>query len=424
MSPDPLNRGPLSPDPLGRRPLGRRPRRVLRRAGVIPAVITGVDVGVLAALWAGSELPLSAADAVAVATAAVVEHLLARDVAAAGDPHVEHVRHPGAVLGMAGAAIAADVAATVLTDAALRAVGRRNVPLAKSVGLVAGTAARFGAQRTLMGRRFRSDSVALHEREPAPGDLRLSVVVPAFHEEARIAATVDAIRLAVADVADRGGAEIIVVDDGSRDATAAEARRAGADVVVESPANRGKGASVRSGVERARGRTIVFIDADLSYAPDQIVRMLAAVEIGHDVAVGNRRMHASTRTGALGPIRMIASRAFNLMTRALLIGGYADTQSGLKAFRSDAARRLFSRARIDRFAFDVEILHLVERYHLSLVEIPVTITESDTSTVRLLPDALRVIRDVLRIRDWAGRGLYDEPSDGARSRGPALGSRQ
>lgn len=405
------------------------PPHALRRAGVIPAVITGVDVGVLTVLRfkgrrAGSELPLFAADAMAVATAAVVEHLLARDVAAAGDPHVEHVHHPGAVLGMAGAAIAADVAATVLTDAALRAVGRRNLVLAKSMGLVAGTAARFGAQRTLMGRRFRSESIVPRERGPAPGELRLSVVVPAYREVARIAGTVDAIRAAIADAAAHGGAEIIVIDDGSQDGTAAEARRAGTDVVVEVPVNRGKGASVRTGVERARGRTIVFIDADLSYAPDQILRMLAAIEMGHDVAVGNRRLRASNHAGALGPIRVIASRAFNVVTRALLIGGYADTQSGLKAFRSDAARRLFSRARIDRFAFDVEILHLVERYHLSLVEIPVTVTESDTSTVRLLPDALRVIRDVLRIRSWAGRGLYDEPADGAGAREPAVGPRQ
>ncbi len=402
--------------------------RALRRAGVIPAVITGVDVGVLAALRAGSDLPLYAADALAVATAAIVEHVLARDVAAAGDPHVEHVRHPDAVLGMAGAAIAADVVATVLTDAALRAVGRRNLVVAKSVGLVAATAARFGAQRALMGRRLRSDSIALRERTPAPGDLRLSVVVPAYHEQARIGATVAAIRAAIAEVAARDGAEIIVVDDGSGDGTATAARAAGADVVIEAPVNRGKGASVRRGVETARGRTIVFIDADLSYAPDQILRMLSAVEMGHDVAVGNRRLHSSSRAGTLGPVRIVASRAFNLVTRALLIGGYNDTQSGMKAFRSDAARRLFTRARIDRFAFDVEILHLVERYHLSLVEIPVTVTESDTSTVRLLPDALRVVRDVLRIRDWAGRGLYDEGEEPAAgigaARGPVVGSRQ
>ncbi|MCU1457337.1 MAG: glycosyl transferase, group 2 family [Actinomycetia bacterium] len=405
----------------------------LRRAGVIPAVITGVDVGALAALRRRSrqlgdrrsepELPLYAADALAVASAAVVEHVLARDVADAGDPHVEHVRHPGVALGMAGAAIVADVAATTLTDAALRAVGRRNLAVAKTAGLVAGTAARFAAQRTLMGRRLRSDSTALRERRPPPGELRLSVVVPAYREQGRIATTVDAIRAATADVAAQGGVEIIVVDDGSNDGTAPEARRAGADLVLEQPVNRGKGASVRRGVERARGRTIVFIDADLAYAPEQILRMLAAIELGHDVAVGNRRLRGSTQTGVLGPVRVVASRAFNLVTRALLIGGYADTQSGLKAFRSDAARRLFSRARIDRFAFDVEILHLVERYHLSLVEIPVTVTDSETSTVRLLPDALRVVRDVLRIRSWAGRGLYDEPAD-TPEREPSAGSRQ
>jgi dolichyl-phosphate beta-glucosyltransferase len=92
---------------------------------------------------------------------------------------------------------------------------------------------------------------------------------------------------------------------------------------------------------------------------------------------------------------------------AVLLGQYRDTQCGIKAFRADAARLMFSRARIDRFAFDIELFHMAERYRLSLTEVPVSLANSSTSTVRMGVDALRVARDIVRIRLWASRGVYD-----------------
>jgi hypothetical protein len=92
---------------------------------------------------------------------------------------------------------------------------------------------------------------------------------------------------------------------------------------------------------------------------------------------------------------------------AVLLGAYRDTQCGLKAFRSDAARSIFGVARIDRFAFDIEVFHLAERQRLALVEVPVTLTNSEASTVRLGLDSLRMLVDMVRIRRLAGRGAYD-----------------
>ena len=91
----------------------------------------------------------------------------------------------------------------------------------------------------------------------------------------------------------------------------------------------------------------------------------------------------------------------------MLLGAYRDTQCGLKAFRSDAARPIFSVARIDRFAFDIEVFHLAERLRLSLVEVPVTLDQHGGSTVRVGLDSLRVLVDMLRIRRLAGQGAYD-----------------
>ena len=242
------------------------------------------------------------------------------------------------------------------------------------------------------------------ERPPAPGSVRLSVVLPAYRE-ARIGDTVRAVRGALEDL--RGDLEIIVVDDGSGDGTADVARAAGADVVVEFPANRGKGAAVRAGVLAASGRTIAFTDADLSYPPAQIASMLGAVEDGWDVVVGNRH-HADTTT-VVGPsvLRSLGGRLINAATRVVLAGGHQDTQGGLKAFRGDLAKILFEHLRTDGFAFDVEVLFLAEQAGLSIHEVPVTVENSERSTVHVARDAVRLLGDLLAIRRTAAAGGYD-----------------
>ncbi len=262
-----------------------------------------------------------------------------------------------------------------------------------------------------MARRTRAEvTEALRtrrDRPPAPGAVRLSVVVPAYREADAIAATVDRIRAELAAVADDGGLEVVVVDDGSGDGTADAARAARADQVLEFPQNRGKGAAVRAGMLAATGRTLVFTDADLSYAPAQIERLLAAVESGWDVVVGNRYHEGSTTLVAAGTVRQLGGRAINLATRAVLVGHHQDTQCGLKAFRSDVARVIFGHSHIDGFAFDVEVIHLVERYGLSLAEAEVEVVNSDRSTVHVVRDALLLLADLARIRRNDATGAYD-----------------
>jgi dolichyl-phosphate beta-glucosyltransferase len=235
--------------------------------------------------------------------------------------------------------------------------------------------------------------------------VRLSVVIPAFQEADRIAAAVAAVRAALAGV--DGGLEVLVVDDGSTDGTAAAARGAGADQVLVHPRNRGKGAAVRTGVLAASGRTVAFTDADLAYAPAQLVGFLHEIESGADVVVGSR-MHEHTRTLARARrLREIGGRVINQLTHLVLLHRYRDTQCGLKAFSAHAARLIFERSRIDGFAFDVEVFVIVERNGLKLREVPVTIENTTRSTVRVAPDAARLVRDLFRIRQWSRRGCYE-----------------
>jgi dolichyl-phosphate beta-glucosyltransferase len=242
--------------------------------------------------------------------------------------------------------------------------------------------------------------------------------VPAYGEADRIGDTVRRLSEHLADVAADGGVEIVVVDDGSPDATADAALAAGAAQVVVQPHKRGKGAAVRAGVAAARGRTVVFTDADLAYGPDQIPPVLAAVEDGWDVAIGDRRHPSSTTLAPPSRLRAWGSRAVGWWGYAVLLGSFRDTQCGLKGFRSDVARFLADRARVDGFAFDIELLHLVERHQLSLIEVPVAVTNSSRSTVRMARDTARLTIDLLRIRHWSAVGAYEADGDFAAAPAP------
>jgi dolichyl-phosphate beta-glucosyltransferase len=260
-------------------------------------------------------------------------------------------------------------------------------------------------------RRTRSTSLKADQehrvaRGGAPGTRRLTVIVPAYNEADKIATAVSRLKDELPPDVD---AEVVVVDDGSIDDTATRATTAGADHVVRLPQNRGKGAAVRTGVEHATGRTIAYTDADLSYPPTQLLELLEAVEDGWDMVVGSRRHVDTTTLVRARRLREVSGRVFNGLTTLVLLRHYRDTQCGLKAFRSDVARLLFSHGRLDGFAFDVELFYLAERYRLSLKEVPVTLESSATSTVRVVVDASRMVTDLFKVRLWAARNAYDRP---------------
>jgi glycosyltransferase involved in cell wall biosynthesis len=231
---------------------------------------------------------------------------------------------------------------------------------------------------------------------------KISVVVPALDEAARIESTVAQLRAALGR-----DAQIIVVDDGSTDDTASRADRAGADAVVRLPENRGKGAAVRAGVARATGETLVFTDADLAYPPDQIERLVAEVAGGTGMAAGTRRHGDTVTLVRAGLLRDVGGRVFNLLVRRALATTHSDTQCGLKAFDAATAKVLFGCSEVDGFAFDVELFKLADHFGVRVVEVPVTIANTTTTTVKVRRDAVRMLRDLRRIRRRVGDGTYD-----------------
>jgi putative flippase GtrA len=375
-------------------------RQRLRRYAAVGIVATAVDVTAFVLAHAALDR-LVAADVLALAVAALTSALLHRTITLRNDPYVRWVQLPQLFVPVVIVAGAVDV---VVLNAISQSTDAIVWP--KLVAVAVAAVVRIGAHRMLLFRVVRREQDAPSNRGTAAGMVRLSVVVPAYREEERIASTVERLRRDLDDVHRDGGVELIVVDDGSDDETAARARNAGADVVLVQPHNRGKGAAVRAGALAASGRTVVFTDADLAYAPVQIVNVLAKVEEGWDVVVGNRRHVATATLVRARRIREIGGRLVNLATHALLLGQYRDTQCGLKGFRSDVARLIFSSTHIDGFAFDVEIFHLVERHRLSLAEIPVTVENSERSTVKVVRDGMRLLVDIVRVRWWAREGRY------------------
>jgi glycosyltransferase involved in cell wall biosynthesis len=255
----------------------------------------------------------------------------------------------------------------------------------------------------------------------------LSIVFPCFNEAARLPATLE--RYLASFPQDPEAVEFVIVDDGSTDSTFAVAEKtASGDPrvrVLHSEPNHGKGFAVRTGVLSAEGELVVFTDADCSYGPDQVQRVVQALAHA-PVAIGSRaatsgvpaagvagRSDPSSSAAAAEPapgmaVRRAASRVFNAAMRLALGLRFQDTQCGLKGFRREAARSLFGRARMDGFAFDAEILFLAQRLGYEVVEVPVRVTDRDGSKVRLAADALRMLAEIWSVRRAAARGLYDQ----------------
>lgn len=231
----------------------------------------------------------------------------------------------------------------------------------------------------------------------------ISIIIPAFNEEKRLPATLEAVRRHL----DAGGwefSEIVVVDDGSTDGTVGVARAAGARV-LENPGNRGKGYAVRHGMLEAGGAWLLFSDADLSSPIGELAKLWAAAVAGARVAIGSRALNRSL-IGVHQPwYRETMGRLFNLAMRIATGLPFHDTQCGFKLFEAEAARQIFRRQRLDGFGFDVEALFIARHLGYQVAEVPVKWNDVAGTTVSLMRGMLAFV-ELLRVRWNAIRGRY------------------
>jgi dolichyl-phosphate beta-glucosyltransferase len=233
----------------------------------------------------------------------------------------------------------------------------------------------------------------------------LSIVIPCFHEARRLPPAMRA--LAEFSRGLREELEIVVVVERGTDGTLEIARQLATSQavsglrweIVDSGPQRGKGHAVRTGMRLATGELVFYMDADLSVPLAEVegfVRFFRErPEV--EVLVGNRQHPRSKITRAQSWLRRTMGQSFNAVLGRLGLAEFRDTQCGFKAFRREAARRIFEVQEIDGFAFDVEVLLLARRLGLRVEDLPVEWINSPESKVRIVRDSLRMLWDAARL---------------------------
>ena len=235
----------------------------------------------------------------------------------------------------------------------------------------------------------------------------LSVVVPAYNEEARIGRTLEKIEAYLSGR--KFTWEVLVVDDGSADRTreiVEEAGRRVPGIRVLSVAHGGKGWAVRQGMLAAWGRLRFMADADLAMPIDQLDGFLARAGECHDLMIASREAPGARRFGEPN-MRHLMGRVFNWVVRLLAVRGLQDTQCGFKCLTGEAADALFGIMNIDGFGFDVELLYAARKRGLSIVEVPIQWHYQPRSKIRPIRDSVLMLSDILRVRLRSLAGKYD-----------------
>ncbi len=237
------------------------------------------------------------------------------------------------------------------------------------------------------------------------GNPWVSVVIPAYDEERRLPASLEAVNAYLDGFP--YASEVVVADDGSSDGTARVveqvAERWPRTRVLRLP-HKGKGHAVKQGMLAATGAYRLMCDADLSVPIEDLTRFLPPEAQG-DVVIGSREAQGAKRLDEPA-VRHIMGRIFNRVVAVITGLPYADTQCGFKMFTAAAAERLFSQQTIDGFGFDVELLYLARRYRFRVVEKPVVWKYGTESRVKPVRHSLAMVREALTVRLQGWRGRY------------------
>lgn len=241
-------------------------------------------------------------------------------------------------------------------------------------------------------------------------EIFLSVIVPAYNEAARLPSTLQRIReyLSWSSLS----AEIIVVLDGPTDATREIARTAALDVpqlkILDRKVNRGKGYTVKQGMLAARGQIRLFCDADNSTDIAHFDKMKPLFDQGYDVVIASRNdkdVPEALQVVSQAWYKRAVGRLGNRLVQLAAVPGIWDTQCGFKAFRAEAAERIFSQTTIERWGFDIEVLALAQRLNYKIGIIPARWINDDRSHVKMT-DYLNVLNDTFTVRRNLLLGKY------------------
>lgn len=236
----------------------------------------------------------------------------------------------------------------------------------------------------------------------SPSKIEISVIIPAKDEENRLPVFLSSLISHCQTSLYKY--EIIVVDDGSRDKTSDAVKLFQSKFsrlrLITLRENRGKGFAVKAGVWEAKGKAVLFMDADGSTPVDAIEENLHFLSQGYDIVVGSRVLKDTSHSVKVKNYRKFIGQVFNFFVHRFLINTVQDTQCGFKMFKASVIRPLFSRLNINGFGFDLEILYLTNKFGFKLKEVPVNWHHVDASKTNLLVDSIKMFINIFQIRNW------------------------
>ncbi len=193
--------------------------------------------------------------------------------------------------------------------------------------------------------------------------------------------------------------EILVVDDGSQDAfRTARLCHQNKCSYLNFDKNQGKGAAVQKGVLEAKGDFILFTDVDIPFQYENITSFIQSLQSeNYELVVGDRSLPASNYFKKISFLRKLGSDFFSFLVSRVFTDGLNDTQCGLKGFKRDIARELFSQSIIKGFAFDVEVLYLASRQGYKRKRLPVQLRCNESSSVKVLYHGAGMLIDLFII---------------------------
>ncbi len=242
---------------------------------------------------------------------------------------------------------------------------------------------------------------------PQP-DIYLSVIIPAYNEAGELPKTLRRVQEYLSQKP--FSYEIIVAADGPTDNTIELAKNMAGEIknlkVLERRQNRGKGYTVREGMLSAQGKVRLFMDADNGTDISHFDKMRPFFDKGYEIVISSRnpRDIPGGQEYSQPWWRFLLGNMGNIFIQLLAVPGIWDTQNGFKAFRDHAAEKIFNLARVNRWAFDVEVLALAKKLGYQIGIVPAH-WRNVSSQVRF-SSYLWSLWEVVKIRWNLSRGKY------------------
>ncbi len=233
-----------------------------------------------------------------------------------------------------------------------------------------------------------------------------SIIIPLFNEERRLFKTAPAIFNFFKNHGQK--TELIFVNDGSSDKTLEMLNNYKKDYdfkVVSYEQNRGKGYAVRKGVFAASGDWVIFFDIDLATPLEEFNNLIKFLKPDDQVVVGSRRLKNSHIERYESGIRTFLGQGFTKLSN-ILVPGITDFTCGFKCFSKDAALKIFSVARIDRWGFDTELLYIAKLKKIIVRQMPVVWAHDTDSRVNVLKAVVSSLHELFEMKMNQIKGLY------------------